>query len=119
MTSERRDAPQPFRIELEPHRVTIVLAVHGEIDLATSGTVTARVREVMEAGFHRVVLDLREVSFIDSSGLQAVLEANAAGRDAQVEFMLIPGPEAVQRMFDLTGIAGMLRFVAPDAIDRA
>lgn len=119
MTSERRDVPQPFRIELEPHRVTIVLAVHGEIDLATAGTVSARLREMMEAGFRRVVLDLRQVSFIDSTGLRAVFDAHMASADAEIEFMLIPGPEAVQRLFELTGTADMLRFVDANAIDRA
>lgn len=110
--------PPPFRLELEPHRATIVVVVHGEIDIATAGQVGERLREVAEAGFPRVVLDLRDVSFIDASGLRAVLRARAASREAEVEFAVIPGPEEVQRLFELTGTTDALNFIDAGAIDR-
>lgn len=119
MTSAHHDAPEPFRIEVEPHRETVVVAAHGEIDIATADAVSRRLYEMMEAGFRRVVLDLRGVSFIDSTGLRAVLDAHSSSGVAEVEFMVIPGPEAVQRLFELTGTAGVLRFVDASAVDRA
>jgi anti-anti-sigma factor len=75
--------------------------------------------EVLGRGFERVVLDLREVSFIDSTGLRAVLEIDSAGRAAGVEFAMVPGPAGVQRIFDLTGTDAALRFITPADIERA
>ena len=118
MRSETPDTPPPFRLELEPHRATIIVTAHGEIDIATAGEVGAKLREVMEAGFERVVLDLREVSFIDSSGLRAVIEARAGSTEAEVEFALIPGPESVQRLFEVTGTRAVLNFIGAEAIER-
>lgn len=53
------EPPEPFRIELEPRRETIVLAAHGEIDIDTAGQLGQQIRELLESGFNRVVLDLR------------------------------------------------------------
>jgi anti-anti-sigma factor len=46
------------------------------------------------------VLDLREVSFMDSAGLRLVLEASRAG----ASFAVVRGPREVQRLFDLVGL---------------
>ena len=51
------------------------------------------------------MLDLRGVTFLDSTGLHLVLEADAASRAQGWEFGLIGGPAHVQRVFDLTGRA--------------
>lgn len=118
MRPDRPGTPPPFRLGFDPHRATIVVTAHGEIDIATAAEVSGRLREVMEAGFQRVVLDLREVSFIDSSGLRAVIEARAASQETEVEFALVPGPEAVQRLFEVTGTKAILNFIDATAIDR-
>lgn len=118
MRRDRPDTPPPFRLGLEPHRATIVVTAHGEIDIAAADVFAAKLREVMEAGFERVVLDLREVSFIDSSGLRALIEARAASAEAEVEFALIRGPESVQRLFEVTGTTAVLNFIDPWAVDR-
>lgn len=117
MSSDTPGAPPPFRLEVEPHRRTVVVAAHGEIDIATAGDVARSLRELIDAGFRRIALDLREVSFIDSTGLRAVLEARAASAEAGVEFALVPGPQAVQRLFELTGTVTVLNFVDARTID--
>ena len=59
----------------------------------------------------RVVLDLRELEFMDSSGLRLVALAErrlgAAGRG----LVLVRGPEAVQRVFEITRMEDHLTFV--------
>lgn len=118
MTSDPAIPPEPFRLEVEPHRSTIALTAHGELDIATAETLRAKLHEVIEAGFRRIVLDLRAVSFIDSSGLRAILAARTSSSDAGVEFALIPGPEPVQRLFEITGTERMLRFLDASELDR-
>jgi anti-anti-sigma factor len=61
------------------------------------------------------VLDLRGVSFIDSTGLRLALDLDAAARGDGFRVELIPGPPQVQRIFDLTGALDQLPFVMPEA----
>jgi len=77
----------------------IVVAPAGEIDLATIDAVEAEVEAAL-ADAPALVLDLREVTFIDSAGLRLVLETSRkAGR-----FSVVRGPGEVQRVFDLVGL---------------
>jgi anti-sigma B factor antagonist len=112
------DLPEPLAIELQPHRETIVVAARGEIDTANAAQLEQQLAELVTAGFTRVVLDLRGVTFMDSTGLHAVLEAQAASRRSEIEFALVQGPAPVARLFELTGVGGSLTFIDPAAIDR-
>jgi anti-sigma B factor antagonist len=116
---DRPHAPQQFELRLEPHRESIVVAAQGEIDAATSGQLRAQLRELLGAGFKRVVVDLRGVDFIDSSGLRAILEMHMACRGTQVDFALIQGPQHVRRLFEMTGTIAQLRFVDVRELDRS
>jgi anti-sigma B factor antagonist len=113
-----RRPPEPFRTELVPHRQTIMVSAWGEIDLDTAGRLDQQLREVLDSGFKRVVLDLRNVSFLDSTGLRTVIRVHSASRDAGVEFALVSGPAPVQRLFSLTGTDDTLRFIDATDVDR-
>jgi anti-anti-sigma factor len=77
----------------------IVVAPAGEIDLATIEVLDAEVGAALTDAEH-LVLDLREVTFIDSAGLRLVLETSRkAGR-----FSVVRGPREVQRVFGLVGL---------------
>jgi len=77
----------------------IVVAPAGEIDLATVAVVEASIQAAL-AETDTLVLDLRDVSFIDSAGLRLVLETSREVRD----FSVVRGPREVQRVFDLVGL---------------
>jgi anti-anti-sigma factor len=100
----------PFRCELEPHRDVVHVRPIGELDMAAAPAVSAQLDELAAAGSAHLVLDLREVSFLDSSGLRLILAWDARARTDGLAFELVPGPAPVQRMFDVTGVAGRLRF---------
>jgi anti-anti-sigma factor len=114
----RDQAPQPFGITLEPHRETIVVAPTGEIDGLTAGELRDQLHALLDAGFARVVLDLRAVEFIDSSGLRAILEMDSRSRGSGIEFALLQGTDQARRLFEVTGAAAGLRFVDVREIDR-
>jgi anti-anti-sigma factor len=61
-----------FECVLEPRRDTLVVRPSGELDCATRPEFEVRVDEAVEAGVAHVVLDLRRVTFVDSSGLRAI-----------------------------------------------
>jgi anti-sigma B factor antagonist len=83
----------------------------GEVELATVGTIHEQLERITASGARRVVLDLYGVTFLDSSGVHLVLDADAASRAQGWEFGLIGGPAHVQRVFDLTGARARLPFL--------
>ena len=102
---------EPFRIEVEPSRDVVRVVPVGELDLATTDTLREEVDRLHQAGFNRLVLDLRQLRFMDSSGLRLVLEIDAGSRSDGWDFSLVRGPEAVQRLFEVTNLTERLDFV--------
>jgi anti-anti-sigma factor len=101
---------EPFRCEVEPDRASVFVRPVGELDLSTVPIVQAQLAELEAAGFTRLVLDLRQLRFLDSSGLRLLIDWDARARADGVELTVIPGPPAVQRLFDLAGVTDRLRF---------
>ena len=85
--------------------------VSGALDLATVPILEAELAALRRAGFRRLVLDLSELGFMDSTGLRCILVRDAEARQDGFSFALVAGPRAVQRVFDLTGTAARLTFV--------
>jgi anti-anti-sigma factor len=90
-----------------------VVRLSGELDLAGAALVERELdRVVGRDAPHTVVVDLRGVAFMDSSGLRSVVVADARGREEGWELVLVRGPEAVHRVFELTRMAERLRWAA-------
>jgi anti-anti-sigma factor len=88
-----------------------VMRLRGEFDLAG---VPAFERELdRRPGPHEktLVLDMRELTFLDSSGLRAVLMADRSVRAAGRRCVVVRGPERVNRVLELTGVDGRLELV--------
>ncbi len=81
----------------------------GEIDLSTVDVVQAELDGVRAAGWKTVVLDLREVSFIDSRGLNLVLRTNQLFAQHGLEFAIIEDPGPVRRLLDISGVSQAFR----------
>jgi anti-anti-sigma factor len=69
-----------------------------------------RLTSIDEQKPSRVVIDLGGLAFIDSSGLRVLMLADSRARERGYELMLLPGPEPVQRVFEMTGAFDVLRF---------
>jgi len=82
----------------------------GELDLATVGQVEERLREFRDADFRCFVLDLRKLTFIDATGLKLAVQWDAYAKRDGIEFALITGPPAIQRVFEITGLLHQLTF---------
>jgi anti-sigma B factor antagonist len=89
---------------------THVIALSGELDIDG----VKRVREALHAAESsdalEVVLDLTDLAFIDSSGIQLVVEADTRSRADGNRLRLLRGPENVHRVFVLTDLADRLPF---------
>jgi anti-sigma B factor antagonist len=94
------------------HRTgTVVLVLHGELDLASAPALQQQLEAAAATGVRRILVDLSDLHFIDSTGLQVLLYADRRLREEGRELLLTPGPRGVQRLFELTRTDVILRFV--------
>ena len=104
---------EPFRIDVEPARDSVRVAPVGELDIATVDKLRTEVERLRESGFAQLVLDLRGVRFLDSTGLRLILELDAASGEAGHRLAIIRGSDVVQRIFEVTQVSERLHFVDP------
>jgi anti-anti-sigma factor len=100
----------------------VVLAVEGEIDLATVAILERPLIGLCRRS-DSVTIDLRRVGFLDCVGLRALLQLAAEGAEHGCHVDFIQGPEPVARVFELTGMGTRLEFIdvagAPAAVSHA
>jgi anti-anti-sigma factor len=90
----------------------MVIAPTGELDLPGAAVLEAELQRVEEeSAAGTIVLDLRGLEFMDSSGLRLVIVADARLREAGRRLALVPGPDTVQRVFEVTRMVERLDFV--------
>jgi anti-anti-sigma factor len=93
----------------EPLSEPTLIAAEGEIDVASVETFRTALSEAARAGAHRLVIDLTDVSFIDSSGLGAVLDVhNRLRRDKRQLVVVAPSGTAAAVLLELAGLRGRL-----------
>jgi anti-anti-sigma factor len=77
----------------------VVVAAAGELDLATAPILQARLDEASHLRPELLVLDLSQLTFMDSTGLRIVLAADAAARREARRLAVVRGPDPVHRVF--------------------
>jgi anti-sigma B factor antagonist len=107
MGVDRSGAPT-FALDVEACDGWTRVAVSGELDLATVDPFSGAVRDGLAAG--AVVIDLRDVSFMDSAGVRALntalREAAGTGRELRVAEGMQP---IVRQVLEITGMLGLLQ----------
>ncbi len=99
-----------FSVAVQSEESAEIVAVRGEIDLATADAVRAELNAALERG-RPVVLDLREVAFMDTQGLAVVIEAQQAAASDGTQFAITRAPDHVHRLFDMIGLTPRLTIV--------
>jgi anti-anti-sigma factor len=104
----------PFSIErqLEEDRVRVI--VRGELDVETGPRLAEELLAVEATAPATLVLDLREVSFFDSTGLQLVLDAEVRAREQERTLVVLPGEGEPLRVLELAEVADRLTLEEPD-----
>ena len=102
---------ESLHVEVVPERDAVRVCPVGSLDLATVPMLDAQLEELRGAGFTAVVVDLRRLTFVDSTGLRLLLRWTAAAREDGIDLGIVPGTPPVQRVFALTGTSGLLPFV--------
>lgn len=99
-----------FEVTVSTDEGVRVVAVSGELDLDTMG----ELNEVLAAddGLQATtVVDLRGLTFIDSSGVSGVMAAARHARDAGGRLVCVPGQAQIRRVFELTGVDTVVEWV--------
>jgi anti-sigma B factor antagonist len=105
-------APQPPQFSCRATRDGRYARVEprGELDLSTVDVLTRAVGEAVDDGAAAVTVDLRALTFIDSSGLRFLLTLAERSRRDGFDLDLTPGPPSVMRLFELTRTQHVLPF---------
>jgi anti-sigma B factor antagonist len=104
-----------FETEIRTEGSATVIALTGELDLASSAALEDVLKRNSEA--QNLILDLRELEFIDSTGLSVLVKAHQAAQEQGRQFGLVQGGAQVQRLLTLTGLAERLRVAeAPEEL---
>ena len=81
----------------------------GRLDLLTATEVRQSVAQAIAAGNRRLILDLAEVAFMDSSGLAVLISGLKAARLAGGDLRIARPTDQVRFLFDLTGLDRVMR----------
>jgi anti-anti-sigma factor len=87
------------------------VVLRGELDLSTVGQVNDELERLETHEPTVVVLDLSQLRFLDSTGLRCVVTANDRAKKDGRRFVVVRGPEAVQRVFAITRLDERLEMV--------
>ena len=83
---------------------TATVALRGEVDILTVDQVRAVLGEALAAGPQEIVVDLTDLTFIDSTGLGALIFGFQRARDAGVRFRLAHASPSVRQILVLSGL---------------
>jgi anti-anti-sigma factor len=103
--AEGWDRPADFRLRKErlgPDGAAITVA--GELDIATAPELRARLDAAINGGARRLVLDLTDVTFMDSVAMAAILNARTRLGDAGRLAVVIPSDSYTRLVFEIAGL---------------
>jgi anti-anti-sigma factor len=92
----------PFEVRITRHDRVTLLVVRGELDMATVPVLERSLLETETAGADPVVIDLRGLDFMDSSGLMMLFRAHERAREAGRRIAVINGGGQAHRLFEIT-----------------
>lgn len=111
-------AIEHFRAQTERDGEATVVRLDGELDMSGTFVLEPKLDELAAENVDGDVLfDLRGVTFIDSTGLAALVGAHERLQEAGVPTRFVRGSDDVQRVFAVSGFDGVLDFVDPPPDD--
>jgi anti-sigma B factor antagonist len=99
-----------LEVESEERDGLVHVSLRGELDLSTVGKVDDELQR-WEGSSQDLVLDLSRLTFLDSTGLRCVVRADERAKEDGRRLVVVKGPEAVQRVFEITRLEERLELV--------
>lgn len=110
MTDFADPAAELLRVRRTDTDLGLTLELSGELDISTAPALEHELAEIEHENAPRVLIDLTNLSFMDSSGLAVIVRAMDAARRNGYELCIRRGPPQVQRLLQLTGLCDLLTF---------
>lgn len=101
--------PEPVHLE-RPEPGVVLLRARGDVDAYTAPGLRTQLHELTGGEEQLVVVDLAEITFIDSAGLGTLVGAHRRMREAGGRLRIVRPPALVARAFELTGLDEVLEF---------
>ena len=111
-----RSLVKPFAIRIEEAEGTVRIGLDGELDIATTPGAEFELRRIERGPARVIVIDLRGITFMDSTGLRLLVSADARARDGEHRLAIVRGPDTVHRVLELTGLDARLALVDDPAV---
>jgi len=89
-----------------PGRATLTLV--GELDLVTTPRLSKYLSTLAQTGQGLIVIDLRQLTFLDSIGVRALVAADSFVRRDGWSLAIVKGPPQVQRVLEICGLTEVL-----------
>ena len=102
----------PFECELEARGDEAWVLPTGELDLASAPELEESLSLALASDARAIVVDLRGLDLLDSSGLRVLLQAHASETGDRISF--VPGSEIVQAVLRISGVLEELRLRSPE-----
>jgi anti-anti-sigma factor len=97
-------------VELVADDQGVVVTLAGELDLETAPELDRQLADIDVAHVERLLIDLRGVTFMDSTGLKSIVAAQRLADGDGHRLVLRRGSRQVRRLFELTGLDNRLSF---------
>jgi anti-sigma B factor antagonist len=103
--------PREFLVTAERIGADALITVEGELDIATLPQLERSITRMRAQGLARLVIDLRAVSFLDSMSIELLLRLHGDLTATGAELVVVRGPDAVNRVFELMELERVLTLV--------
>jgi anti-sigma B factor antagonist len=105
-------AQDQLQIDLREENGRVVVTLVGELDMANAPLLQSAIDGEQLAAAKTIVLDLQQLTFLDSTGLRVILSARELCWRRGQEFAVTPGSPQVQRLLSVTGVGEHLRTIS-------
>jgi len=100
-----------LELTTETEGTTVRLVLTGQLDIAGASRVERELERIEQEPPATIVLDLRALTFMDSTGLRVILAADGRAREQARRLVLVRGSDTVQRIIEMTRLDERLEIV--------
>lgn len=111
--SDGRASSPIFEARVDERNGVTLLALCGELDLAAAPELENTIAHLNGSSHKAALIDLRDLSFIDSSGVRALVFALGNLRSSAGRVNVVAASDSVKRVFELLGLDGILNGSTP------
>ena len=100
-----------LRLEVSEGARSARIALHGEFDIASADDASRALQELLSRDLDSVVVDLAGLDFMDSTGVQFLVDGRETALARGVKLSLVPGRDPVKRVLTVSGVTALFEDV--------